>query len=174
MAETKDKWARQHQEAVDFLESIGQKYPPCGYGIGDGWKEPVEAALRKIAAIGIPWELAQVKQKFCQLRIYIDFPGSGKVLPVDFLGKNGGRVDVGMPNESGEVSIWQEGHPDHAKYLQVQELIAEAESVCNTRCESCGAQTEGGAASGWKGCKACKNEEKQEYEKKYPGEKWED
>ncbi len=114
-----------------------------------------------------------MKQKFCQLRIYVDFPGSGKVVPVDFIGGKGKRVDVGMPKEDGTVSVWEKGHPDHDKYLRVNEIIREAERACDTSCESCGAPTDGGAASGWKGCKACKDEERADYEKKY-GEKMED
>ena len=166
MEETEERWARQKREQTEFLKEIGQEYPPCGFSVGDGWKEPVYDALRQIAAVGIPWELAQVKQKFCQLRIYVDFPGSGKVVPIDFIG-SGQRMDVGMPNEDGTVSIWEEGHPDHSKYLRINEIIAECCRICDTRCEDCGAQTDGGAASGWKGCQACKDAERAEYKAKY-------
>lgn len=165
MKETEAKWERQRLRANELLKEIGQENPPCGFGVGDGWFPHVAKALREINKVGIPWELAQVKQKFCQLRIYIDFPGSGKVIPVDFLGSKSKRVDVGMPKEDGSVSIWEKGHPDHDKYLRVNELIREAEIACDTSCESCGAQTGGGAASGWKGCEACKKAEKERLKK---------
>lgn len=164
MEETEKKWERQHREQTEFLASIGQKYPPCGFSIGDGWKEPVFEALRKVAAIakeaGLEWELAQVKQKFCQLRIYIDVETPG----------------VTRENHNSETNPWlfEENHPLHAKYDEIHAAIGVAESACNVRCESCGGDTKGGAASGWKGCTACKAAEKREYEKKYPGEKWED
>jgi hypothetical protein len=164
MDETEKKWERMRREQTEFLETIGQKYPPCGFSIGDGWKEPVYEALRKVAEIakgaGLEWQLAQVKQKFCQLRIYADVETPG----------------VTRENHDSTTNPWlfEENHPLHSKYVEIHAAISEAERLCNTRCEACGADTKGGAASGWKGCKACKEEEKKEYEAKYPGEKWED
>jgi hypothetical protein len=164
MAESEAKWARMREEQDVFLKEIGQKYPPCGFSVGDGWLEPVKDALRKITKIaqeaGLEWQLAQVKQKFCQLRIYIDVETPG---------------DVTRENHDSEKNPWlfEENHPLHAKYREIQAAVHEAEIACDTRCESCGAQTKGGAASGWKGCAACKAAEKKAYEEKY-GEKWED
>lgn len=159
MKDTEEKWARQHQRAVDLCKEVGQEYPPCGFSVGDGWFEPVADALRKIAKVGIPWQLAQVKQKFCQLRIYVDVETPGVTRENHDSAKN--------------PWIWEEGHPLKSKYDEIHAIISEAEAICDTRCESCGAQTEGGPASGWKGCKACKAAERAEYEAKY-GEKWED
>lgn len=149
MEETDKKWARQRQEATNLCKEVGQEYPACGFHIGDGWKEPVAEALRKLAKVGIPWTLAQVKQKFCGLRIY---------------------ADVDLPNEGTEENpVWgfMPEHSQHAKYQEFRKIISEAETACDTRCESCGATAPAGQASGWKGCPACKTEEKKRYEEKY-------
>ena len=138
MKETQDKWDRMRQEANDLCAEIGQAYPPCGFHVGDGWFPHVAKALREIAKVGVPWQLAQVKQKFCQLRIY---------------------ADIDLPNEGTKESpIWgfMPEHSQHALYQRVQEIIGEAESACDRACESCGAEAEAGPASGCKLCEACR------------------
>jgi hypothetical protein len=58
----------------DLLAELDQEYPECGFYIGAGWFPVVADALRRVQRTGVPWKLAQVKQKFCGLRVYIDFP----------------------------------------------------------------------------------------------------
>ncbi len=45
--------------------------PRCGFSTGPGWVRPIEKCFEKMIAAGWNKDLAQVKQKFCQLRIYI-------------------------------------------------------------------------------------------------------
>ena len=71
MKETQDKWERMRKRASDLCTEVGQEYPRSGFHVGDGWFPHVAKALREIAKVGVPWQLAQVKQKFCQLRIYV-------------------------------------------------------------------------------------------------------
>lgn len=149
--EERDKKYQARQEKVKaLLQEIGQEMPPCGFDVGSGWEEPVFEALRKMAKVGIPWQLAQVKQKFCQLRIYIDVDTPGDVTPEN-------HDSIKNP------WIWEEAHPLKSKYDELHGYIGEAEVACNIRCEECGAQTEGGPASGWKGCTACKEAERKEF-----------
>ena len=54
-----------------FLESRGIQEPPCGFYVGDGWLETVEATLDEMIGAGWDRVLQQVKSKFCGLRIYI-------------------------------------------------------------------------------------------------------
>lgn len=66
-----DYWDLSRQEAV----RLKLKYhitQPCEISIGVGWIPVVEAALDKIYALGRPVHLRCVKQKFCQLRIYVN------------------------------------------------------------------------------------------------------
>lgn len=54
-----------------MLAVRGIKYPRCGFDIEPGWYPHVVAALDGMIAAGWDKELAQVKQKFGGLRIYI-------------------------------------------------------------------------------------------------------
>ena len=121
-----------NQAVRDLCTEIDQEYPRCGFHVGDGWFPIVADALRRIAGVGIRWRLEQVKQKFCQLRVYVDFLDDG---------------------------IWRPEHPDHGRYLEVKRIIAEAEAACDRACEQCGAKVEPGMSSGWKGCGACRHEQ---------------
>lgn len=53
------------------LEERGIKYPSLGFFIEEGWLDPVFRALDEMIKIGWDKDLHQVKQKFCQLRMYI-------------------------------------------------------------------------------------------------------
>lgn len=100
------------QEKIDnLLREIGQPYPRCGFYIGTGWFPVVETALKAMASVPISWQLTQVKEKFCGLRIYYDIDE---------------RVDADDPN----AKICSE---------KIDQIIAQAEHECNTMCESCGA-----------------------------------
>lgn len=50
--------------------------PRCGFSTGPGWARPIEKCFEKMIAAGWNKDLAQVKEKFCHLRIYIgsEFP----------------------------------------------------------------------------------------------------
>lgn len=54
-----------------MLSTRNIRYPYCGFDIGDGWYPSVVAALDKMIAAGWDKDLAQIKQKFGGLRIYI-------------------------------------------------------------------------------------------------------
>lgn len=79
-------WAGRHDARVsDLLREIGQDWPMCGFYVGPGWLPHVAEALRSVAALEHPWVLEQVKQKFCQLRIYYSFPaGTPDVVRAEF------------------------------------------------------------------------------------------
>jgi hypothetical protein len=130
MKDTQAKWDRQRKQAEDLCKELGIDYPDCGFYIGDGWFPVVAEALRGIGQIGLKWKLGQVKQKFCQLRIYAEFPG-------------------------GE---WEESHPDHDKYEAAKALIGIAEAACDVMCEGCGAVVDGGPACGCKLCDTCRKD----------------
>lgn len=122
------------RERIDaLLAEIGQEYPYCGFHVGDGWFPHVADALRKMSKVDLPWKLAQVKQKFCQLRIYVDFP-----------------------REEQRPWVWEPEHPLSGRVKEVQKYIGEAEDACDVACEDCGRWVEGGPASGTKLCKRCR------------------
>lgn len=58
-------------DVESLLDEIGQDYPECGFSVGHGWFPVVADALRKMSKYS-GWRLLQVKQKFCQLRIYVE------------------------------------------------------------------------------------------------------
>lgn len=109
--ETAAKWARmaaRNQALCDELKKTLDE--PSDFSCGDGWFPHVEAALRAISKIDIQWEIAQIKQKCWELRMYIH-----------------------MPNLE-----WRKDHPDHAKAVQLQSIVAATEATCSALCESCG------------------------------------
>lgn len=61
------------EQVEKLLASRGVKHPYCGFSVGAGWFPIVERALDGLAAHG-EVRLAQVKEKFGGLRIYIDSP----------------------------------------------------------------------------------------------------
>jgi hypothetical protein len=73
---TKLDWKQRHQEENRQAEAILAKYeisqPSCGFYVGLGWIPIVDKALGDMIAAGWNKGLAQVKSKFCTLRIYID------------------------------------------------------------------------------------------------------
>lgn len=97
------------QEQVNaLLREINQKYPSCGFYIGDGWFPIVADALRKMSLLDIKWRLDQVKQKFCGLRIYYSFVN---------------REDYENKREV---------------YDQMKEIVKQAQELCAEMCEFCG------------------------------------
>ena len=56
-----------------LLSRLGIAYPTWGFYIGDGWLPIVENALERMIVAGWDRNLAQVKQKFGGLRIYIGY-----------------------------------------------------------------------------------------------------
>lgn len=63
----------------ELLEELGIEYPPCGFYVGEGWMPIVENALRKMLDVGWDKRLAQVKEKFKGLRIYVDGETNDKI-----------------------------------------------------------------------------------------------
>ena len=158
MQEMEARWKRERDELTAFLKEIGQEYPPCGYHVGDGWLPHTKTALRKIAEIakgaGLEWQVAQVKQKFCQLRIYIDVETPGGVT---------------RENHDSATNPWifEENHPLHSKYNEIHAAVGEAERICDALCENCPNPAKPGPASGTKLCTPCNDAWKAEYKKKY-------
>jgi hypothetical protein len=73
------------KKSIEYLHSaesgvIGEKMcrrldiemPRGGCYVSKGWATVVEDALRRLIVAGWDKDLAQIKQKFCQLRIYLD------------------------------------------------------------------------------------------------------
>lgn len=116
LKDMKEQWAIRRKNVEELLKPLGQEYPECGFDIGDGWMPIVMEALTEMSKVDVKWQLSQVKQKFCGLRIYVDF-------------------------ERSEHPPWifQEEHPEHIRYLMIQKIIGEAEKKCAVACENCGA-----------------------------------
>lgn len=57
---------------IELLEELDITYPPCGFHVGHGWLPIVRRALTRLIAAGWDRRLAQVKQKFLGLRIYLE------------------------------------------------------------------------------------------------------
>lgn len=121
-----NKYDRRRNRIKKLCNEIGQEYPACGFDIGDGWFPIVENALKKIATIDVKWKLVQVKQKFCQLRIYIHF----------------------LDYETDDLDV-------NKKFEEIRRLANEAERLCDVACENCGAKVNGGSAWGCKFCSRC-------------------
>ena len=157
MQEMEARWKKEREELTAFLKELGVNYPQCGYHVGEGWKPHVEVALRKVAKIakeaGLEWNLSQVKQKFCQLRIYyhVETPG------------------VTRENHDSLTNpwIWEENHPLHHVYQEIEAAVSEAEYACDQTCEQCPNPAKPGAASGSKLCEACNAAWKKAYQEKY-------
>ncbi len=64
-------------EVQELLKQINQANPRSGFCIGNGWFPIVKQVLLDITALQIPWELIQIKSKFCQLRIYYEVAETG-------------------------------------------------------------------------------------------------
>ena len=68
------QWKRADLEIDRIMKTYNIAKIPCGFSVGPGWLPPLEKMIVKLKALG--WDgkyLAQVKQKFCQLRVYLDF-----------------------------------------------------------------------------------------------------
>lgn len=55
-----------------FLDLRGIDYPECGFECPPGWLPIVLRALDRMRSVGWTGQLAQVKEKFGGLRIYVD------------------------------------------------------------------------------------------------------
>jgi hypothetical protein len=65
-------WAETRKMIDEMLNRHGIGKVPCGVSIGPGWLPAVDEALGKLVEAGWDKQLGQVKQKFAQLRIYLD------------------------------------------------------------------------------------------------------
>ena len=67
------KRERDEREARDkaYLAEMGIEWPRCGFWVDRGWRALVDETLKKMIAAGWDRSLSQVKQKFCELRIYV-------------------------------------------------------------------------------------------------------
>jgi len=54
------------------LGSLGIAYPECGFWVEEGWRPLVYGTLERLIEAGWDRRLAQVKEKFCVLTIYLD------------------------------------------------------------------------------------------------------
>lgn len=70
--ELESYWAENHKSIDEMLKRHGIGEVPCGVSVGAGWIPIVDRTLGKLIEAGWDKELGQVKQKFCQLRIYLD------------------------------------------------------------------------------------------------------
>lgn len=70
MRKMKDRWNDQQAEMKRILDKYGIEYPACGADVGLGWTPIVEEALEEMVEAGWDKQLDQIKQKFCELRIY--------------------------------------------------------------------------------------------------------
>lgn len=61
---------RDVKDLSDVLKNLGISPPACSSQVGPGWLPHVERCLKELISLGWRKELLQVKQKFCQLRIY--------------------------------------------------------------------------------------------------------
>ena len=158
LQESEKRWAKEREELTAFLKDLGLEYPDCGYHVGDGWLPHTKDAIRKMAAIakeaGLELSIGQVKQKFCQLRIYwhVETPG------------------VTRENHDSATNPWlfEENHPLHGKYEEIEAAAGEAARICDALCEDCpNPSTYTGPGSGTKLCQPCKDEWAREYKEKY-------
>lgn len=60
------------QKIDNLLREIGQEYPECGFYCPEEWFDIVSRCLRDLTFRFQGWTLAQVKEKFGNLRIYVD------------------------------------------------------------------------------------------------------
>jgi hypothetical protein len=170
----REYFERCHAESERILRRFDIPNPRCGFSVGLGWMPMVERALEKMVAAGWNKELAQVKQKFCQLRIYIDFGGYDDVdNPVKrFFREVVHRIaglackinhKLGMKlyelRDSSLLGKW--------KLNAVGKAVQEAEAECDRICEVCGKEREKkGPRGGWALCNACGQEEELDEETK--------
>jgi hypothetical protein len=100
-----------------------------GICCGEGWKHIIDAACSKLQKLAdehnVNIEFAQVKEKFAELRLYIDiiYPDGHKLhtTTIDLIG-------VGSFIKEERNKIWKEAH----------EITNEAERLSGETCEVCG------------------------------------
>lgn len=114
-----------------LLEEFGVGPPRCYSGIGLGWIRPVRTMFKELVEAGWDKQLSQVKQKFCQLRVYLE-------------------QSTSMKREDG---TW--GPNDLAV------IIDRAVLACDKLCEICGqTRKKQGVSVGWALCDDCGTREK--------------
>jgi hypothetical protein len=72
---------RQERQTRDRAElaQMGIEWPRCGFWVDEGWRPLVMQTLKDLIAAGWDKRLAQVKQKFCGLRIYLEPPAGDRL-----------------------------------------------------------------------------------------------
>lgn len=104
--------------------------------VGLGWLPVVRKCFEAMIAAGWNRELEQIKQKFCQLRIYISQPTE--------IVQDGKFV----LDENGKITLTELG-----------KLIYLAVNECDKLCEVCGCEREKkGVRSGWALCNECEGQ----------------
>lgn len=164
-----DKNSSEQDEAQRIMDRFGIDPPRCGFSIGAGWIPTVERAFEKMIAAGWDGKLNQVKQKFCQLRIYIEFAGyddvdnSTKMFFRTILHAAAGlfrkvHATRRIANflfdlrDSKLLLRWRLNDIGRA----VNEAVNEAEAECDKLCERCGKERESkGPGWGLALCNAC-------------------
>lgn len=160
-------WDETRKRIDVMLDGYGIKKVRCGVSIGPGWLPVVHKALGQMIEAGWDKELHQVKQKFCQLRIYI---GEGMYDNVDNPVKRFFRKPIVALASSNKVPskirimLWDLSRTrlfrEH-KPSRISEIIREAEDKCDDLCEVCGQERQKkGIRSGWALCDECGKEEK--------------
>lgn len=138
----------QRVEADRILNRFGISRPPCGFGIGLGWMRVVENALEEMINAGWDKDLHQVKQKFCQLRIYI---GAGSVDDIDNPIKRLFRRPIQFFASSRwvpsrvRILLWRLSRTrllSDVRPSKISKIIDEACEICDHLCESCGKERE--------------------------------
>lgn len=160
------EYNRRKDKAQRVMDRFGIGRPRCGFSIGEGWIPPVERAFEKMIAAGWDGKLSQVKQKFCQLRIYIDFGGYDDVdnparkLVREIVHRTACLFSYKNPvtrkissllfklRDSKLLSKW--------RLNDVGRAVDQAESECDDLCERCGKERETkGFGWGMALCNAC-------------------
>jgi hypothetical protein len=135
MKKTKQEWKEErdrenelmNKEIEDVFKKMNRPYPACGVSISRGWwKSAVLPMLVAIDALKWKGTIAQIKQKFCTLRVYIDH----------------------HPNPETDDEINADTIAD--------QLIDLATKLCDHICEECGLHRENsGNGIGMAYCKEC-------------------
>ena len=106
--------------------------PTCYSGVGPGWLPVVSEMFQKMIAAGWDRQLEQIKEKFCQLRVYTS--------------QSQYEMKDGLWVKEGEF----------IKLNKLGEIIDEAVGKCDELCEDCGKERElKGCRSGAAWCNAC-------------------
>ena len=95
--------------------------------VGPGWHPILDDATSRMAALGWPRAISQVKEKFGSLRLYIDHTAYH-------------RLKLKAPNKHGHEWVWRRGRSTPAENAgAVNEIADEAMRKSASICEACGA-----------------------------------